>query len=45
MQEMFGMMFSSMTGRAPMISAMPSVGEQEEEAIDDAVADVALGYF
>ena len=45
MQEMFGMMFSSMAGRAPMISAMPSVEEQEEEAIDDAVADVALGYF
>ena len=45
MQEMFGMMFSSMAGRAPMISAIPRVEEPEEDTVDDAVADAALGYF
>ena len=45
MQEMFGMMFSTMAGRAPMICAMPKVEEPEEDAVDDAVADAALGYF
>ena len=45
MQEMLGMMFSSMAGRTPMISAMPRVEEKEEDTVDDAVADAALGYF
>ncbi len=45
MQEMLGMMFSSMAGRTPMISAMPRGEEPEEDTVDDAVADAALGYF
>ena len=45
MQEMFGMMFSSMAGRVPVISATPRVEEPEDDIVDDAVADAALGYF
>ena len=45
MQEMFGMMLTSMAGRTPVVGIVPKVEEQEEDAIDDAVADAALGYF
>ena len=45
MQEMLGMMFSFMAGKTPMISAIPRVEEPEEDTVDDAVADAALGYF
>lgn len=44
-QEMLRMMFSFMAGNTPMISAMPRLEEPEEDAVDDAVADAALGYF
>lgn len=45
MQEMFGMMFSSMAGRTQAFNAMPKVEAPEEDVVDDAVADAALGYF
>ena len=44
MQEMFGMMLTSMAGRTPVVGIVPKV-EEQEDAIDDAVADAALGYF
>ena len=45
MREMIGMMLSFMAGKTPMISEIPRVEEPEEDTIDDAVADAALGYF
>ena len=45
MREMIGMMLSFMAGKTPMISAIPRAEEPEEDAVDDAVADAALGYF
>jgi len=45
MQEMFGMMFSSMAGSTQAFNAMPKVEAPEEDVVDDAVADAALGYF
>ena len=45
MREMIGMMLSFMAGKTPMISTIPRVEEPEEDTVDDAVADAALGYF
>jgi len=45
MREMIGMMLSFMAGKTPMISTIPRGEEPEEDTVDDAVADAALGYF
>lgn len=45
MQEMFGMMLTSMASRTPLVGNVPNVEESEEDTIDEAVADAALGYF
>ena len=42
MQELFGMVVSSVAGRVSPVGVAPKI---EEEPIDDAVADAALGYF
>ncbi len=44
-QEVFGLLFSSVTTRAVVPATVQNVQATSEIEVDDAVADAAMGYF